>query len=418
LGIKIETASKKGKRMKLLLKNILNIYTPMDNLNYGEIKHLQKVDILIESGEIKQIEKNIKPNSAQIIDCTNKTVLPGFVDAHTHPVFGKTREDEFMMRIEGKSYEAIAAAGGGIRNSVRRFRELNKNEIKAITQKKTAKFFEYGTTTIEAKSGYGLSLEDEIKSLEIINELNQELELDFIPTFLGAHEVPDEYQNNRDAYIELCKNEMIPLVAEKKLAKYCDVFCEEGVFTVEESREILEEGLKYNLKPRVHADELSPFGGAEMAAEIKAVTADHLVMASVTGIEMMAKANVIPILLPGTTFFLRKDRYAQARKMIDLGCEVAISTDFNPGSSTTQNMQLIWSIAALKMGMLPNELLWASTLTPAKSLNLHRSIGSIEAGKKADLLILDIPNLNYLPYNYGVNNIDYTLKNGKIVYQP
>jgi imidazolonepropionase len=418
LGIKIETASKKGKRMKLLLKNILNIYTPMDNLNYGEIKHLQKVDILIESGEIKQIEKNIKPNSAQIIDCTNKTVLPGFVDAHTHPVFGKTREDEFMMRIEGKSYEAIAAAGGGIRNSVRRFRELNKNEIKAITQKKTAKFFEYGTTTIEAKSGYGLSLEDEIKSLEIINELNQELELDFIPTFLGAHEVPDEYQNNRDAYIELCKNEMIPLVAEKKIAKYCDVFCEEGVFTVEESREILEEGLKYNLKPRVHADELSPFGGAEMAAEIKAVTADHLVMASVTGIEMMAKANVIPILLPGTTFFLRKDRYAQARKMIDLGCEVAISTDFNPGSSTTQNMQLIWSIAALKMGMLPNELLWASTLTPAKSLNLHRSIGSIEAGKKADLLILDIPNLNYLPYNYGVNNIDYTLKNGKIVYQP
>jgi imidazolonepropionase len=323
-----------------------------------------------------------------------------------------------MMRIEGKSYEAIAAAGGGIRNSVRRFRELNKNEIKAITQKKTAKFFEYGTTTIEAKSGYGLSLEDEIKSLEIINELNQELELDFIPTFLGAHEVPDEYQNNRDAYIELCKNEMIPLVAEKKIAKYCDVFCEEGVFTVEESREILEEGLKYNLKPRVHADELSPFGGAEMAAEIKAVTADHLVMASVTGIEMMAKANVIPILLPGTTFFLRKDRYAQARKMIDLGCEVAISTDFNPGSSTTQNMQLIWSIAALKMGMLPNELLWASTLTPAKSLNLHRSIGSIEAGKKADLLILDIPNLNYLPYNYGVNNIDYTLKNGKIVYQP
>jgi imidazolonepropionase len=418
LGIKIETASKKGKRMKLLLKNILNIYTPMDNLNYGEIKHLQKVDILIESGEIKQIEKNIKPNSAHIIDCTNKTVLPGFVDAHTHPVFGKTREDEFMMRIEGKSYEAIAAAGGGIRNSVRRFRELNKNEIKAITKKKTAKFFEYGTTTIEAKSGYGLSLEDEIKSLEIINELNQELELDFIPTFLGAHEVPDEYQNNRDAYIELCKNEMIPLVAEKKLAKYCDVFCEEGVFTVEESREILEEGLKYNLKPRVHADELSPFGGAEMAAEIKAVTADHLVMASVTGIEMMAKANVIPILLPGTTFFLRKDRYAQARKMIDLGCEVAISTDFNPGSSTTQNMQLIWSIAALKMGMLPNELLWASTLTPAKSLNLHRSIGSIEAGKKADLLILDIPNLNYLPYNYGVNNIDYTLKNGKIVYQP
>jgi imidazolonepropionase len=404
--------------MKLLLKNILNIYTPMNNLNYGEIKHLQKVDILIESGEIKQIEKNIKPNSAQIIDCTNKTVLPGFVDAHTHPVFGKTREDEFIMRIEGKSYEAIAAAGGGIRNSVRRFRELNKNEIKAITQKKTAKFFEYGTTTIEAKSGYGLSLEDEIKSLEIINELNQELELDFIPTFLGAHEVPDEYQNNRDAYIELCKNEMIPLVAEKKLAKYCDVFCEEGVFTVEESREILEEGLKYNLKPRVHADELSPFGGAEMAAEIKAVTADHLVMASVTGIEMMAKANVIPILLPGTTFFLRKDRYAQARKMIDLGCEVAISTDFNPGSSTTQNMQLIWSIAALKMGMLPNELLWASTLTPAKSLNLHRSIGSIEAGKKADLLILDIPNLNYLPYNYGVNNIDYTLKNGKIVYQP
>ena len=279
------------------------------------------------------------------------------------------------------------------------------------------RFFEYGTTTIEAKSGYGLSTEDEIKSLEIINELDAELELDLLPTFLGAHEVPDEYQNDRAGYIRLVKEEMIPLVAGRKLARYCDVFCEKGVFSVEESRDILLAAQMAGLGSRVHADELHPFGGAEMAAEIAAVTADHLVQASDEGITAMAKSGVIPVLLPGTTFFLGKNDYARARKMIDAGCRVAVSTDFNPGSSTTQNMQLMWTIAALKLGMLPGELLWATTFVPAQSLGLEERIGTIEEGKQADLILLDVPNLNYLPYHYGVNHVQLTVKNGKVVYK-
>jgi imidazolonepropionase len=209
---------------------------------------------------------------------------------------------------------------------------------------------------------------------------------------------------------------MIPLVAERKLAKYCDVFCEEGVFTVEESRKILTTAQRYGLQARIHADELSPFGGAELAAEIGAVTADHLVQISDEGIKALAAAGVIPILLPGTTFFLGKDRYAPARKMIEAGCEVAISTDFNPGSSTTQNFQLMWTIGALKLKMLPGELLWASTYIPAKSLGLQDTLGSVEVGKQADLVVLDIPNLNYLPYHYGINHTVMTIKKGEVVY--
>ncbi len=286
-----------------------------------------------------------------------------------------------------------------------------------MTKERLKRFFEYGTTTIEAKSGYGLSTADEIKSLEIINELNEELDLDLIPTFLGAHEVPDEYQSDRAAYIRLLKEEMIPLVAERELARYCDVFCEKGVFTVEESREILLAGQQAGLGSRVHADELSPFGGAEMAAEIGALTADHLVQASDAGIKAMAEAGVIPVLLPGTTFFLGKNDYARARKMIDAGCEVALSTDFNPGSSTTQNMQLMWTIAALKLKMMPGELLWATTITPAKSLGSEKILGAVEEGKHADLILTDIPNLNYLPYHYGVNHVLATIKKGKVVYK-
>ena len=405
--------------MSLLIKNIGRLYTPLKSLEYGKIQELRDVQIYIEDGKIVSIleSEDTLPEAAKTIDACGKTALPGFVDAHTHPVFWKTREHEFIMRVQGKSYEEIAEAGGGIRSSVRRFREADKSEIKEITRKRIAKFFEFGVTTIEAKSGYGLSLEDEIKALEIINELNNEQDLHMVPTFLGAHEVPDEYQDNRRGYIELLKDKMIPKVAENNFAKYCDVFCEQGVFTVDESREILLEAQKYGLESRVHADELSAFGGAELAAEINARTADHLVEASEQGIQDMAGNGVVPVLLPGTTFFLGKDKYAPARKMLDMGCELALSTDFNPGSSTTQNLQLIWTIAALKLKMLPNEILWATTLTPARTLDLAEQIGSIEAGKQADLVLLDIPNLNYLPYHYGINHTWMTLKKGEVVYQ-
>ncbi len=404
----------------LLLKNISKLYTPDTSANFGIIKEYSNVDLLIENGTISKIIENSKdsqsPASINEIDCSGKTVLPGFVDSHTHPVFWKTREDEFIMRVQGKSYEEIAEAGGGIRNSVRRFREASKYRIKDATRKRVKTFFEYGTTTIEAKSGYGLSSDDEIKSLEIIRELDDELDLDMIAIFLGAHEIPDEYQENRREYIRLLVEEMIPLVAKNKLAKFCDVFCEKGVFTVEESREILEAGKKYNLVPKLHADELYPFGGAELGAEIKAISADHLLKVSDDGIRKMAEAKVIPVLLPGTTFFLGKSGYAPARKMLDAGCEIAIATDFNPGSSTTQNMQLMWTIGALQLKLLPNELLWATTYIGAKAIQLEDRIGSIENGKQADLVIMDIPNLNYLPYHYGINHVSYTIKKGKIVY--
>ncbi len=404
--------------MTTLIKNISKLYTPLSGKPYGHIHEIDRVALLINNGKIDSIIHNQKnfPDADETIDAEGSTVLPGFVDAHTHPVFWKTREDEFIMRIQGKSYEEIAQAGGGIRNSVRRFREADKAEIKDATRKRISKFLEYGTTTIEAKSGYGLSTNDEIKSLEIIDELNREQPLDLIPTFLGAHEIPDEYQNKRNEYVELIVNEMIPEIAKKKLARFCDVFCEEGIFTVNESKQILKAAQDFGINARVHADELKGTGGAEMAADVGAITADHLVKVSNEGIRKMAERNVIPVLLPGTTFFLMKDKYAPARKMIEAGCRVAISTDYNPGSSKTQNMQLIWTIGALKLKMLPQELLWATTLTPAESLGIQDKIGSIEKNKNADLIFLDIPNLNYLPYHYGLNHVLMTMKNGQVVY--
>ncbi|MBD3226421.1 MAG: imidazolonepropionase [Caldithrix sp.] len=404
--------------MRTLLYNIARLYTPDTQRAYGSVRTLTDVSLLLEDGLIADIMDRPRPDveADEQLDGQNKTVIPGFVDAHTHPVFWKTREDEFIMRIQGKTYEEIALAGGGIRNSVRRFREADKEQIKQVTLQRLGYFALFGTTTIEAKSGYGLSTEDEIKTLEIIKELNEELPLQMIPTFLGAHEIPDEYQDDRQGYIDLIINEMIPLVTERKLARFCDIFCEKNVFTVEESRAILQAAQKHGLASRLHADELHPFGGAELAAEVKALSADHLVQISDQGIEAMAQAGVIPIVLPGTTFFLGKDQYAPARKMIDAGCQVAVATDFNPGSSTTHNIQLMWTIAALKMGLLPQELLWATTHTAAASLNLSQQLGAIEPGKQADLAVLDIPNLNYLPYHYGMNHTVMTIKKGRVIY--
>jgi imidazolonepropionase len=406
--------------MKVLITNIGNLYSPDVEGTYGDLIHLKNVSLLIEDGYIIEIlhEKNSQvADIDQVINGMEQTLLPGFIDAHTHPVFWKTREAEFIMRIEGKSYEEIAAAGGGIRNSARHFRTAGKEEIKEITRKRIRTFFEYGTTTIEAKSGYGLSPESEIKALEIISELNQDQQLEMIPTFLGAHEVPDDYRSRREEYIQLIVERMIPEVSGRNLARYCDVFCEKGVFSIQETRAILKTAEKYGLRTRIHADELHPFGAAELAADLHTVTADHLVKVSAQGIQAMADNHVIPVILPATTFFLRKDEYAPARKMLETGCEVALATDFNPGSSMTQNMQLVWTIAALKLGMLPGELLWATTYIPAKSLAEEQKIGSIQPGKQADLVLMDIPNLEYLAYHMGINHVSITVKKGEVIFQ-
>ncbi len=399
-----------------LYTNIGKMYNPDIEKGYGAVRAFSQVSLVVEDGNICHIQEGgALPSADRQVDCGGRTVLPGFVDPHTHPVFGQTREAEFIMRIQGKSYEEIAGAGGGIRNSVRRFREEDKQRIEQLTLGRIKTFLEYGTTSIEAKSGYGLSTADEIKSLEIIADLQKLQPLEMTPTFLGGHEVPDEYQTDREAYIRLVIDEMIPLVARRGLAKFCDVFCEKGVFTVAESRRILMAAQSKGLIAKIHADELSPFGGAELSAELRAISADHLVMASDKGIEQMAVSGVVPVLLPGTTFFLGKDVYAPARKMIAAGCEPAIATDFNPGSSTTQNMQIIWTIAALKLKMLPGELLWASSHTAARAIGRVDEIGLIATGRQADFIVLDIPNLDYLPYHYGVNHVKMTVKKGDIV---
>ncbi|HED11212.1 MAG TPA: imidazolonepropionase [Caldithrix abyssi] len=403
---------------KIVYYNIGRVYTADVDGGYGRVRELTDVQIIVDDEKIEKIVPDSQEVEAdQRINCRGLTLLPGFVDAHTHPVFYNSREEEFIMRIQGKTYEEIAAAGGGIRNSVRKFRRATKEEIKALTRQRIHTFLEYGTTTIEAKSGYGLSTEDELKSLEIISELNDEQNLEMVPTFLGAHEIPDEYQSRREDYIRLLCDEMIPRVAERKLARFCDVFCEKGVFTVDESRRILECGKQYGLIPKLHADELYPFGGAELSAEVKAISADHLLEISDEGIARMAENRVIAVLLPGTTFFLGKDGYAPARKMLDNGLDVAIATDFNPGSSTTQNLQLIWTISALKMKMLPGEILWATTCSAARAIRMENRIGRIEEGMQADFVVLDIPNLDYLPYHYGINHTVMTIKKGHIVYR-
>ncbi len=406
--------------MTQILQNLQGIVTPNPQTT-NSLSVIENTAIAIDGDEICAIDHlaalQQKYPVADVIDGQNCWAFPGFVDPHTHPVFYKTREAEFAMRIAGKSYEEIAAAGGGIRNSVRAFRQASFDEIAERTVPRIRKFLEYGTTTIEAKSGYGLSTADELKSLRILKKLAKLIPITIVPTFLGAHEVPDEYQSNREKYVDLVINEMIPRVAEEKLAIFCDVFCEKNVFTISQSERILRAAKDHGLIPKLHADELHYTGGAELAARVGAISADHLVKISDEGIAAMKNSGVIPVLLPGTTFFLMKNQYAPARKMLDAGLPVALATDFNPGSSFTQNMQLMLTIAALQMKMTPEESIAAATLNAAKSIAQQKKAGSLETGKKADIILLDIPNYHFLPYHYGINHVKMTIRHGKIVHQ-
>ncbi len=350
----------------------------------------------------------------EIINAAGQVVFPGFVDPHTHLVFAGSREDEFELRIQGKSYRELSI-DGGIRSTVRKLRQASEYELLANALIHLDRMAAYGTTTLEAKSGYGLSTESELKSLRVIRQAAQLSELDIVPTFLGAHEIPDEYRHDPNAYVDLLINEMIPTVAAEKLAVYCDIFCESHVFDVNQSRRILQAAKKAGFGLKLHADELTPIGGAELAAEMGATSADHLVAASDQGIASMAAAGVIPVLLPGTTFSLGLKQYAPARKMIDAGLPIALATDMNPGSCRTESMQIIITLATLMLKLTVAEAITAATRNSAYAIGLGEQCGSITVGKKADFIICNIPNYKYLPYHFGINHVALVIKNGHVL---
>ncbi len=388
----------------------------------GEIQVIEKGavaakgDKIIAVGTTPEILGKIKTSSETIvIDAAGRVVLPGLVDPHTHVVHGGSREHELDLKLKGVPYLEILARGGGILSTVRSTRKAGREELVQRGLKYCDQMLGQGTTTAEAKSGYGLSTESELKTLEAVKEVNKKHPIDLVPTFLGAHAIPGEYKGNPDEYVSIVIDEMLPAVTERGLAEYCDVFCEEGVFSVEQSRKILTAAADRGLKLKIHADEIVPLGGAELAAELGAVSADHLLVISDTGIKRMAEAGVIAVILPGTTFYLREEHYAPARKMIEAGVPVALATDFNPGSCPNNNLQIIMTMACLYLRMTPAEVINAMTINAAHALGRAQTIGSLEEGKRADMVIFDAPNYQYLPYRYGTNLVDKVIKNGRIV---
>ena len=408
----------------LLIKNARQLICPAESSSdEASFKIIADGAVACVKGEIaafgttEEILANVNIyQQTTVIDSGDLIVSPGFVDAHTHPVFFGTREHEFEKRNQGKSYAEIAKEGGGIRHSVRQLREASEEQLIEHALPYLDQFAECGTTTIEAKSGYGLSLKDEIKSLRVIKKLNELHPLDLVPTFLGAHEIPDEYRTQREKYIQMIIEEMIPAVVEENLAEFCDIFCEEHVFNVRETEKILTAAHNAGLKLKVHADQLSSSGGAELAAQLHAVSADHVDYISDRAIELMKKNGTVPVLLPGAVFFLGLTHYAPARKMIDADLPVAIATDFNPGSCMTQSMPMMMTIASIYMKMTAQELWTATTATAAKAID-KKNLGKIEIGAKADLALWDIPNFRYLPYHFGVSHLKKLIKSGKIIWE-
>ncbi len=396
--------------MKLLFRNIGQM------LSWNELSGRMELSypstLAVENGLIRGCGLS-DFQADKVIDCGGKLISPALIDAHTHPVFAQTRENEFEMRISGKSYLEIAAAGGGIRNSVRHLRKISEDELFERSLPRVKNFLNTGTSVIEAKSGYGLSVDDELKSLRVIRRLNEALPLELVPTFLGAHEIPDEYQNRRDAYISLLTQEMIPQAAEAELAEYCDVFADKGVFTREEAEKIFTAALENGLKLRVHSDEFENLGVTELAAEMGAASADHLLVISENGIKAMKAAGTVAILLPGTAFFLGKADYAPARNIWDAGVTVALASDFNPGSSMTQNLQLIMTLACTQMRLTPLEAWQAVTINAARSLQREKSIGSIEIGKRADIALWNVSDYRIVPYWFGKNHLQSLWLGGK-----
>lgn len=390
----------------------------------GEMSELSIIRggaMLLRDGAIERVgtQAEIDPHISSrhtVVNAGGRVVLPGFVDAHTHPVFGATRVDEYEQRASGATYEQIAAAGGGIRSTVRKTRDATAEELFVGARKRSQWFLRTGTTTIEAKSGYGLSLDSELKMLRVIRRLDTETSVHCVPTFLGAHEIPDEYRGRTEQYIELLIHEMLPAVAIEKLAEYCDAFCEPKIFSLDAARRVFAAARAWKLGIRVHADQLSRSGAAELAAEIGATTADHLEQIDEHGIRALAGAGVQPVLLPASVYTLGLKRFPPARAMIDAGLPVVLATDFNPGSSPTPSIPFVLSLACTQMRMTPAEAITAATINAAWSLGRAGRIGSLEPGKQADFVIHDCTDYREIPYFAGVEPAAETYLGGHLVY--
>ncbi len=398
----------------LLIKNASQLLTLADGVR-NEDYHLGIIEngaVLIDGDKIVEVgeTRELKGSAGREIDASGRVVMPGFVDPHTHLVFSGTRENELYLKLKGYSYLEILKMGGGILHTVRATREASMEQLMSETSKRLDRMLQHGTTTAEAKTGYGLDLDNEIKMLRVINEISHPLEL--VPTFLGAHALPSEFKDT-GGYIDFLKSEVIPRV--KDMAKFIDIFCEEGVFDADESREYLLEGKKHGMIPKIHADEICDIGCTKVAVDVGAISADHLVKTSEESIEYMRKSGIIAVLLPPTPYMLLSKEYAPARKFMESGIPVALATDLNP-NAYTESMQMVISLAITQMRMLPEETIAASTINAAAAIGMEKKIGSIERGKQADIIIIDAPNYMHLGYHFGVNLVDEVIKKGQIVW--
>ena len=401
----------------LLITNIGELATPTGSAaqhgkEQGNIEVISDAAVAVSGGKIVFAGKvKDAPQAAETLDAGGRLVTPGLVDAHTHLVFGGWRQHEMAQKLAGASYLDILMQGGGILSTVRSTREASEEDLYQKAANCLTQMMAHGTTTCEAKSGYGLSAADELKQLRVVQRLQENGPADLRSTFMGAHAVPNEYKSDRTGYIRLLTEEMLPTVADSGLAEFCDIFCETAVFTPEESRTILLRAKELGYRLKIHADEIDCIGGSELAAEVGAISAEHLIQTSDKGIMDMAKAGVIAVLLPATSFYLDKP-FARARTMIDEGVAVAIATDFNPGSSPNLNLQFAMNLACLKYKLTPLEALTAVSLNAAAAIGMAETVGSIEAGKQADLVLWEAPDLNYIFYRYGSNLVHTVIKRG------
>ncbi len=408
----------------LIIKNATQVVTcsGFQGKHGADMSNLHVIEngtVIVTDGIISHVLKEgeaipVKRAEYEEIDATGKALLPGFVDPHTHFVFGGHREEEFSWRMRGDTYMSIMERGGGIVNTTKATRAASEEELYTSAKKRLDDMLKLGITTTEGKSGYGLDKETELKQLRVMRRLNQDHPIDIVSTFMGPHATPAEWKGREDEFIDFNINEMLPLVAKENLAECADIFCEKNVFTIEQSRKFLTAAREHGFLLKMHADEIVQFGGAELAAELKILSADHLLQASDQGIKAMAQSGVVATLLPLTAFSLREE-YARGREMIDANCIVALATDLNPGSSFTASVPLLFALACIYMNFSPEEAVTAYTINSAAAINRADTIGSIDVGKQGDMILLQYPSYKFLPYYVGMNCVDKVIKRGVIV---